>query len=160
MNAAHLHLMFNHVPLVTFTLALPLLVFALVKKDIPELFRAAVAVVVIGGASSIFALKTGDAAEDMVEAFPGVETTTIHEHEEAAEAASINAIVTSLIAIAMAVLAHKKPQRRRLWIGLTLFFTLVVGSAMARVTHTGGVIRHEESRPGFDPNATPREENL
>jgi hypothetical protein len=85
-----------------------------------------------------------------------VETTAIHEHEEQADGASIGAFLASGAALACFFVDRKRPQWRGALVGVTLLFTLMAMAGMARASHSGGMIRHQEERPGFDPNAPPK----
>ena len=157
-NAAHAHLLVNHLPLMAFLIAVPLLVYALIARSTPQAFRAAVIVMVLGAFGSINALRTGDGAKELVEPMADVEPTQINEHEEQGETAAVLSFAVTALAIVLVVVDRKKPHLRVLFIGIGLLATIAALLALARASHSGGLIRHQESRAEFDPSAPPKGE--
>ena len=138
-----------------FLIALPLLVYAFFAREAVQAFRAAAIVLVLGGMGGLASLETGEEAEDIVEAMPGVETTMIDEHEEQGEWAARLAIAAMIVALGSVVLEARKPHRRGAIIAVNLLLCAMAFAASARASKSGGEIRHEEARPGYDATKPP-----
>jgi uncharacterized membrane protein len=83
MNSAHLHLLFNHVPILASAFGLVLLAWGLLRRSDP-VARVGLATLVLAAVFAIPAYLTGGAAEHLVEDLPGIADATIHPHEDAA----------------------------------------------------------------------------
>ncbi len=147
MNAAHLHLLVNHLPIVGFALGLILLAATLLRRGDRGMFVAAALVVVISGAGGLAAQFTGEPAEEVVEHLPGVSEELIESHEKAGLIATILASITTLVAIVLSFVTLRKEGRIGV-IPLSVLFvaTLATCGAMAWAGSTGGKIRHTEIR--------------
>jgi peptidoglycan/LPS O-acetylase OafA/YrhL len=150
MDATHLHLLVNHLPILGSFFALPLLVLALWRRQEPWLFAGAALLLLIGGAAGVVAEESGEGAEEAVEHLAGVSEALIHEHEERAEVATPLAVITGLAALGVAALSLR---RRATWLpggAVVLLLTGVTAGTMAWVGQSGGLIRHTELR---DPSS-------
>jgi len=83
MNPAHLHLIFNHVPIVGSFFALVLLGVGLLRRN-ETLTRAGLVAVLAAAIMCIPAQLTGEGAEEVIEDRLNISHHLIHEHEEAA----------------------------------------------------------------------------
>lgn len=148
MNAAHLHLALNHLPVVGLLFALALIVVALRTRS-PELARVALWSLVVVAVLGLLAYLTGEGAEEVVERLAGVSEAAIESHEEAALVAVL--LVGGLGALAGAGLwlQAQGDGLRRGFLVLTLAATLLVAGWMAWTANLGGRIRHAEIRPDF-----------
>jgi hypothetical protein len=150
MNAAELHLAFNHFPIVGTVLAAPLLLLALWRGGRTGAFTAAVLVLLIAGLGSIPAVLSGEEAHHLLEGSPGIAEADVHEHEETAELAQWVALATALLAAGI-----WEWTRRRNWdlprVGWSLLLAavLVSGFFMYRAGSSGGHIRHPETTRGW-----------
>ena len=144
MNAAHLHLLVNHLPIVGSLMGFLLLLFAtLLKKQ--ELSKTVLGLFVIIGATSGVAYLTGEPAEEFLENRPGIEEKYIEEHEEMAELALISSLATGVLSMGVLVLFRKRGfQNKLLWV--VLFSGLVTFFLMAKTGYLGGTISHPETR--------------
>ncbi|HXI20948.1 MAG TPA: hypothetical protein VNH46_07685, partial [Gemmatimonadales bacterium] len=84
MNAAHLHLMLNHLPVLGAPFAALLLVWGLFRRS-RDLLRTALGVAVVVAAVSYPVFLTGEPAEDRVEDAGWASERLVHQHEERAE---------------------------------------------------------------------------
>jgi uncharacterized membrane protein len=148
MNPAHLHLMFNHVPVVGVMLLLPLLVWAVYRQSL-ELVRFALAAFVGIALAALAVYLTGEPAEEVVEHLPGVAGAAVEAHEGAA-------LVSLGLAVALGVLGLFGLWRMRAiatvpgglaWASLA--GAVVVALSMAWTANLGGLIRHPEAARGF-----------
>lgn len=149
MNPAHLHLLVNHLPIIGFLFAIPLAALALLRPGDRGIFTAVALVVALAAGGGVASQLSGEGAEEVVEDLPDVRESLIHEHEEAAEAATVVAVATALLALGLLGWRAKRGgDLPRPALAGMLLATLVAGGAMARVGQLGGVIRHTEIREG------------
>lgn len=147
MNAAQIHLVVNHLPVLgaVFGAVLTAAGFVLAKDDLK---KAGLWTFVFAGLSAVGADLSGDGAEEVVEHLPGVLESAIHAHEEAAEKALTALLVVG--ASALGVLAHAwraKALSNRL-AAAVLALSLPACALVGWAAHLGGLIRHTELRAG------------
>src|SRR5688500_18663016 len=116
-NAAHLHLLVNHLPILGTFFGLALLLAALLRRS-GELRVAALVTLVLVGAAAQVAVRSGERAEGLVEELDGVAEADIHEHEEQAERAGWAATATAIAALA--ALFWRRASRALTWVVLVL----------------------------------------
>jgi len=141
-NAAHLHLLSNHFPIVLPFIGLLLLIAGLVLKS--ELVkRLAYILFVLGAIGAFITSFSGEQAEEIVEEL-GRNHHLMHEHEELAERFALVSYILGLLSIAAFYLNWKnKPHK-----DIAMFIVMIVACAtlfFARQTGTsGGKISHPE----------------
>lgn len=146
MNAAHLHLLVNHLPIIGAMLTVPLLLLAMLMPRERGALRAAVLVAVLTGLGGGLALWTGEPAEEIVEDIAGVDEAAIHTHEERAElAAGLGGFAAVLGVMALALSERRKAVHLPL-AGVALVGAVLTAGAMAWTGASGGPIRHSEIR--------------
>ncbi|WP_437718249.1 hypothetical protein WMF45_18620 [Sorangium sp. So ce448] len=167
MNAAHLHLIINHLPIVGFAIAAVLLILAFFHRAERGALRSAVLVLVLSAAGAAAAYLSGEPAEEVVERLPGTSEQAMEVHEERAGVATALAGLTALAGIAALLLAERRrtapgapaamtladaPERRRTVssapVVITLGGAILTSGAMAWTGAAGGEIRHPEVRGG------------
>ncbi|NOY24271.1 MAG: hypothetical protein GXP62_00200 [Oligoflexia bacterium] len=148
MDATHLHLLVNHLPILGSFFAVPLLVLALWKRQDPWVFAAAALLLFIGGAGAIVADQTGDGAKERVEQLPGVTKALIHEHEERADVAVPLSVVTGLAGLVVFGWSLKRRQVHLAAGGAVLVLAIATSAVTAWTGLAGGLIRHTEIRDG------------
>lgn len=147
MNAAHLHLLVNHLPVFAGLFGGVFLVVGLLAKQ-RLLSDAGLVLAVVAALGAFAAMQTGERAEDLVEDQVAVSEATIHEHEEAAEIATWGAVVTGLLALtALLVPSRMAGLKRGVTLG-TLVLALGAFGLVARAANLGGQIRHPEIAGG------------
>lgn len=145
-SGAHLHLLFNHAPIFAMLFALGLLVLSLfMAKDV--LRRTAFLFIIVGAITGVVANKSGDAAEDAIRGFPGVQRKIIHDHEEMGDKAFILGDVLGVIALVMLIRWRRKPVPGSATL-IMLLATAFVSGAFVYTGLLGGRVRHTEVRPG------------
>jgi H+/Cl- antiporter ClcA len=146
MNAAYIHLVLNHLPLVGLLFSLSLLAVSLFfQKTSPALTTAALVCVVV---SSLFLVPTflsGEGAEEVVEHLPRVSEGLIHDHEERAEAGLVVGLLAGAFALGTLVLRRYKPQFARPGQWVTLAVGAVALVVLGFVAQSGGRIAHPEA---------------
>ena len=143
MNGAHIHLMVNHLPLAGVVFALPLLLFAWIRKN-TEVGRAALIVVALSAALAAPSFFSGEGAEEVLEHAPGFDKHLVHEHEEAAEKAIWAIGAAGAVAVAGLTMRRRIGVLKALPIVTAL--TVVSGGMLAWTNNQGGEIRHPEIR--------------
>jgi uncharacterized membrane protein len=147
MNWVHLHLALNHVPIFAVVFGFGILALALVKRS-QELKQLSLIIFVLAALATVPVYLTGDPSEDSVEAFPGVSTPIIEQHEEAA-AISFASIAALGVLSVIGLIAFRKGKTFPQWAALSaLAFSLAVSAVMLRTANLGGQIRHVEIRSG------------
>jgi hypothetical protein len=143
MNDAHLHLLFNHLPIVGSLIGLLILAAGIFLKQ-GLVRKTAFAVLIFSALVTLPAFFTGEGAEEIVEKLPGISHNLIHEHEEAAELAlwlSEALGILALIAFYLEHIQHKLSGMANLF---TLIFSIGTFASFAKTGNTGGEIHHPE----------------
>lgn len=149
MNDAHIHLIFNHLPIIIPMVGL-LVLFAniFVRSEIVQ--RVAYLILILGALATIPAFFTGEGAEEVVEDMAGITKDIIHEHEETAETFAILSYILGASSL-VGLWANLKRKSFSVWLGYLIFaFGFIVLVFAQQTGATGGEIRHSEIRDGFD----------
>ena len=150
MNLAHLHLLLNHVPTVGFAAALAVLVFGLFERDERQQ-RAGLGLLFGVALLSLPTYLSGVAASEVLQKSPGVSSTLIRVHEDAA----LSAFAMIELAGAAAWLAlwqfRRFPRQPRTMIVCVLFLSAIAFGLMAQAANLGGAIRHPEILAAQEP---------
>ena len=150
MNAAHLHLIINHFPVVgTFMAFLVLLIGWIWKKTAVQ--KTALILFVFVGLVSIPVFVSGNGAEEFVEKFAGISHEAIEAHEESA---TVTLIFIELLATAALMGFALFGRRGNLPGGflLTMVILTIVASVLtANTSNLGGKIRHPQEMGGTLP---------
>ncbi len=156
MNAAHVHLLVNHIPILGFGFGAILIVVGLWQRREKGITVAAAAVLLVAALGSLIAVSSGEDAEGLVEGLNGITHERIHEHEERAEVANYAAIVTGLAAIGLLVMALRRSFETPAWAwAILLVLVLITTGLMVWAGDAGGKIHHPETRRGFSITADP-----
>jgi uncharacterized membrane protein len=143
MNATHIHLLLNHLPIIGTLIASAIMVWAIIKNN-PKFKDFAAGLIVVLALSAIVVNTTGESAEETVENIPGVTETALETHEDAAKPALILTLAAGLLcAVYLFFSIRKLPVRKSLFVACTVVTVLAFG-AMARAGYYGGQIRHTE----------------
>lgn len=149
MNAAHIHLIMTHVPVIGTFAALGLLAFGLVRNS-QDLKKAALGILVIAALFAVPVYLSGEPAEEIIEGIPGVSHATIEQHEDAAAVAFTTLLVVG--ALALGGLVWRRKQALPGWLlSLTLAGSIVSAGMMAWTANLGGKVRHTEIQPNSIP---------
>jgi hypothetical protein len=141
MNATHIHLLTNHIPIIGIACGFFVLVWSIVSKNKNSLF-AALFILLFSGIGGGITNKTGEEAEEQLERMQGISKVAIHEHEEAAEGAMPFILATTVLSAAALYLNYKNHK----WSKFSNYaLVLAAGLAFimsARAGFIGGKIRH------------------
>lgn len=157
MDAVHIHLLTNHIPILgsAFGLLLLLITFFL-RAPSQQLRNAAYLILVVSALGALVANFSGEGAEEAVERLAGVSHDAIEEHEDAAPFAVAWSALAGVLALAGMLLSAFRPawNGRMAW-AVTLAALLAFATS-ARVGWLGGKIRHTELHGGGGtPTVTP-----
>ena len=155
-NAAHWHLVLNHLPVVGSLAALLLLAWAFVKNT-DESKRIALAAVVLVALVSVPAFLTGEPSERLLKGLPGISKRWMSSHEEMAENAFRTAIIAGVLATAALIYFRKTRSIPRWTIALVLASTVAVAGSMSITARHGGKIHHPEILSGTGAETPPAE---
>lgn len=156
LNAAHLHIMFNHFPIVGVFVGTGLLTLWLLWRR-EGLVPAGLWTLVGSGVAAVPVYLLGLEAEDVVETMRGITETSIERHEEAALWALIGLLVLGAAAAWALWRRSRSTLRRRTVVGIWIL-ALVVSGITAWTAERGGEIHHPEIRPGWQRPADTGEE--
>ena len=143
MNAAHLHLLINHVPVFLTLVSIALLAWGAYNKN-SEYYKLAFIGFLIAGIAIVVVFESGENAEDLVENIPGVTHDSIEEHEEAAEVTRWLTLILAAGGIAGLYMNSKKVKGFNTFVWLMLLFSLLTAGYLAYTANLGGRIRHSE----------------
>lgn len=147
MNQAHLHLLFNHLPIIgTLIGLLTLLAGFLLGNNIVK--RTAMGIFIFAAICAIPAILTGEGAEEAIEQLPGLNGGFIKAHEEMAEIFIWLSSVLGMSAAATLFLDIKENALSKILYFVTLAIALATMFVGQQVGTTGGEIRHTEIRTG------------
>lgn len=145
MNPAHVHLLFNHFPVVTSFLGLLLLLFARLRNS-DELNQATLGVFVLGAVLAAPAYFSGEPAEYRVEGLAGVSEPRIEDHEEAAKAAAVAVGVLGALSAAGLIQSFRRWRPPRVLGAAIAVVAIITALLMGRAARLGGQIHHPEIR--------------
>lgn len=146
MNAVHVHLLLNHLPVIGSLIAAALLIVALLRRD-SGLAKVTLGLFVALAGIAVVVFLTGEPAEELVEGLAGVSESILEAHEEAALVATIAIGVLGVAALGMLVLFRRRSLPRSATLA-TLVAALLVAGVMGWTANFGGQIRHTEIRTG------------
>ena len=153
MNAAHLHVILVHFPVIMIPLGAILLAVGIWRKNL-TLRDTAYCFFIGGAAIGGVAFLLGDGAEEIVEHVAGVVESAIEPHEEASELAIWFAIALGVGSIiALAAKKFSPPLSPRFQLPL-LLLALITSGLLGYSAQLGGKIRHPEA---FDQSIVARE---
>jgi uncharacterized membrane protein len=157
MNQAHLHLVFNHLPIIIPIIGLLVLIGGFIFRS-EIIKRTAFCIFILGALCTIPAIATGDGAEEVVENLQGVSEQMIKEHEEIAETFAVLSYLLGIISLVALWANWKQKTFANLLAFLIMAFSIVVLFFAKQTGTTGGEIRHTEIRNNNNNIEKDREE--
>jgi uncharacterized membrane protein len=142
MNAIHLHLILNHIPIVALGLGLLIRVLSLLWKS-QDVRKVGLILLLVAGIFVIPTYFSGENAEEIMESFP-VSHDAIEEHEHAAKPAAIAVGLTGLLALIALVYSRKSGNIPNLLLVILLIANMASLGMAINTGYTGGLIRHTE----------------
>lgn len=145
MDAAHFHLVVNHLPLVGVMVGTLVLVAGYIFRK-PDIRLTGLGIYIFSALGAALAFLSGEGAEEIVEDLAGVSETLMHRHEEWAETFFILMLVLGGIALLGLFAGIKKLRFAPFLMVFTLILGLAAGGLSTVVGTSGGEIRHSEIR--------------
>ena len=145
MNAAHVHLLLNHVPVLGVLLGAIVLAVALSRRR-AGLTRFALGLFVAMAVVTIPTYLSGEPAEEVIESAVADAEQWVEPHEEAALIAGTLTVLLGLLAAVALMRAGGSADIPRVLALATLVLALVASGALAWTADLGGQIRHTELR--------------
>jgi hypothetical protein len=143
MDAAHVHLLLNHFPILGSLFAAAVLLAGVLLND-SKINQVGLVSLVVFALMAIPAFLSGEGAEEIIENCPGVSRAAIHDHEEIAEAGLWVMLFAGAVALAAFFIQRSKPHLHRK-LGIIAFAAALAAFAvLTQVGLTGGEIRHPE----------------
>jgi uncharacterized membrane protein len=145
MNAAHWHLLLNHVPVLGTVFGLAALAAGLWKAS-EDLKRLALVVFAAGALLAVPVYLTGEPAEDVVKRLPGVGRDALERHEDAAGAALGGVLALGVVSVA-GLIGFRRRRPVADWLAVSVLLgAVVVSGLMGWTANLGGQVRHTEIR--------------
>lgn len=144
MDAAHVHLLLNHVPVIGLVFCVLLLAYALARRS-DDVTRAAFWAFGVVGLAAVVVYLTGEPAEELVAELPGFSEAAAERHEQAALWATWAAVALGAVALG-GLYAYRDLNVPRRFGVLMLGLSLAGLAPMAWAANLGGQVRHEEIR--------------
>ena len=147
MNPSHVHLLLNHIPVLSSIFGLALLAYALaVRHDAYQ--RLALVVLACSALAAIPAYLTGEPAEHFAATVAPIPEEFVEPHEEAALVSLVLVEMVGLTAMAALWSARRKPTANRALVWVSLVLALASAATLTWTANVGGRIRHPEIRSG------------
>jgi uncharacterized membrane protein len=144
-NFAHIHLMINHLPIMTMPVALTFYFYSIYKKS--KDFKKFSLFIIIGTAASVIPVYlTGEPAEEVIENLIDVSKNLIKDHEEAAELSLIFTIIAGVMSFIILLWGSKLDFLKKYGEKLVVLTCLLALGFLIYTANMGGKIRHPELR--------------
>ncbi|MBK9332979.1 MAG: hypothetical protein IPM96_11390 [Ignavibacteria bacterium] len=146
MNAAHLHLVLNHIPVIGSMFAIFILIIGILKKS-DDVKKVCMLVIILTSLITIPVYLTGEDAEEKIEGnYEDVDEEFIEPHEDFALYSFIAMNITGAVALLSMFLFKKPKVLPNSFAYLMLAILLIVNGMMAYTAYLGGKIHHPEIR--------------
>ncbi|MBL7661724.1 hypothetical protein JNK13_03125 [bacterium] len=146
-NAAHLHLVLAHLPVILIPTGLTIAVVGRFKQNTAVKITGA-SVLLIAGMLALPVYFSGGEAEEIVERLPGIVEEQIEAHEEIAEVVLILALATAVLALVTLFQIIFAKSTATLIFNLLLVVAMLSSGFLAYTSNLGGKIRHSEIDAG------------
>ena len=148
MNAAHVHLLLNHIPILGTIFGLLLLLYGWLRGS-SDVEKASLGTFVITALITIPVYLTGDGAAEIVRHLPEVSVPIIRQHDNAATFTLIVIEILGAVSL-LSLWLSRRSREIKSWMALVALALAVIGSGLGMWTGAlGGQVRHTEVRAGF-----------
>lgn len=158
MNAAHYHLLLNHIPILLTFFSLAVLAWGMaIRSDAVK--KVGLVGFVLAALFVLAVFQTGEEAEEIVEEIPEVTHDSIEAHEEAADISWWLTLLLGLGGAAGLVMLSGQYGGRDRFLWILLLFGVLTAASLSYTAWEGGKIRHSEitAVETVTPPAAPRE---
>lgn len=147
-NAAHVHLLFNHLPALLPILALAVVAYARWRGADRTTWEFAIGLLVLGGLAGIVAIFSGHAAADIVGGRPGISGDAIGAHESAATFTFVLGLLAGGAAVGLYLKLRDQAVLPSWAWGAAAAIAVVHGGSAVYASELGAAIHHPEIRAG------------
>jgi uncharacterized membrane protein len=144
MNAAQLHLIFTHLPIVGLGFVILINLISLFYYKSQDFYKLTLWLYVVLGVFALLAYITGDGAEEIMKTYPGITEDIIEPHENLALIFFICLMITSAVAIAGLYYTKTKENLLKRFTIYLLIAGIFLSLVAIGTGTTGGNIRHTE----------------
>lgn len=145
MNDAHLHMVFNHFPIIGTIFGLGILITGIVTKN-KSIKNVSYVLFIIAAITAYISMSTGEGAEELVEDLPSVGKKIIHDHEEIAEKLALVLYLLGAVSMLGLYTTSKNHSKAKL-VSFIVAVIAAAGIVLGKFVGTsGGEIRHTEIR--------------
>jgi uncharacterized membrane protein len=149
MNSVYWHLAINHVPVLGVMFGTVILILALARRQ-KDVWRVGLAMLALSGFVAIFAYRTGEAAEEIVEEDAAISHDAIEAHEDAGKRAAWLTGLAGAAALVGLVAFRARPTPA--WFKILMVTAALASSLMMGLTaNLGAAIEHAEHMGGAPP---------
>lgn len=146
MNAAHLHIVLNHIPVIGSAIAIFVLLIGLLKKS-DDIKKVSAMILVLTALITIPVYVSGDGAQAKIEGnYEDVDEEFIDAHEDFALYSFIAMDIAGAVALAALFMFRKPKLLPNSFAVILLLLMLAVNGMMAWTANLGGKIHHPEIR--------------
>lgn len=143
MNAAHYHLLLNHIPVLATLFSIAILFWGMIIQN-EAVKKIAMVGFVIAGLFVIAVVQSGESAEDIVEEIAAVSHDTIEEHEEAADLSKWLTILLGAGGLGGLIMMKLRTKGLRAVLISLVVLGVVTAASLIYTGYLGGHIRHTE----------------
>ena len=146
MNAAHLHLVLNHFPVIGSAIAIFVLIIGILKKS-DDINKTGAMIILLTSLITIPVYFSGEDAQAMIEGnFDDVDEEFIEPHEDFAFYSFIAMDIAGLLALASLLRVRNQNSFTNSVTYTLLILLIIVNGMMAYTANLGGKIHHPEIR--------------
>ena len=146
MNAAHLHLVLNHFPIIGSAIAIFVLIIGIIRKS-DDIKKTGAMILILTSLITIPVYFSGENAQAKIEGnYDDVDEEFIEPHEDFALYSFIAMDIAGLFALASLLMYRKQKAFPNSVTYLLLLILIIVNGMMAYTANLGGKIHHPEIR--------------
>lgn len=149
LDALHIHLMFNHLPIFGVFCALVVLLIALISKNKTTVISAYI-LILIAGLGGIITHFSGENAEQIIKSESFYDRNYVIVHEASAEFAFFITVVILTFSLVGIILNFKKNKHASKFNYFMMIIAFGALTAYSRTAYLGGIIRHDELKNRTD----------
>jgi len=142
-NAAHWHLLVNHLPIIGCMFGILILVWGIIRKN-ESFVNLSLIVFLACAIFSIIASQTGESAELYLKSLKAIDEIYLERHVAAADIANYSMIALGVLALITRI--FKRIRNLKFMPFIILLVSIIVFVLMARAGNLGGEIMHKEIR--------------
>lgn len=142
-NAAHWHLLVNHLPIIGGLFGIIILLWGIIRKN-ASIINLSLLLFVTCAVFSVIASQTGESAEAYLKNLKAIDEIYLERHVAAADIANYGMI--ALGALALITLIFERIRNQKFMPYIILLVSIAVFVLMARAGNLGGEIMHKEIR--------------